>query len=73
MLIDLNRYNQLLENIGIKLSNSCQRASQAINSELLLAKWEIGRDMVPVLAGGVCQICEGFIWSIQFGRHCLPN
>ncbi|RJR08369.1 DUF1016 domain-containing protein [Candidatus Parcubacteria bacterium] len=45
-MMDKDRYNQLLENIGLTLSSRRQKASQAINSELLLAKWEIGRDII---------------------------
>ncbi|MBF0232211.1 MAG: DUF1016 family protein [Desulfamplus sp.] len=42
----MNRYNELIENIGKTLSNSRNKISKVINSELLLTKWEIGRHII---------------------------
>jgi len=42
----INKYEQLLNNIGKTFENSRNKAAQSINNELLLAKWKIGRYIV---------------------------
>jgi len=41
-----NKYNQLLDNIGLSIANARQNAVRAINTELVKANWEIGRHIV---------------------------
>jgi len=42
----LNRYNQLLDSIGVTIEHARQDAIKAINAELVKANWEIGRHIV---------------------------
>ena len=42
----VNKYNQLLDNIGLSIESARQNAVRAINTELVKANWEIGRHIV---------------------------
>ena len=42
----VNKYNQLLDNIGSTLQKARENAVKAINTELVKANWEIGRHIV---------------------------
>ena len=42
----VNKYNQLLDNIGSTLQKARENAIKAINTELVKANWEIGRHIV---------------------------
>ena len=42
----VNKYNQLLDNIGFTLQKARENAIKAINTELVKANWEIGRYIV---------------------------
>lgn len=42
----VNKYNQLLVNIGSTLQKAKENAIKAINTELVKANWEIGRHIV---------------------------
>jgi predicted nuclease of restriction endonuclease-like (RecB) superfamily len=44
--IEIARYSQLLENIGLSLEKGRYKAARAINTELLHTKWEIGKHIV---------------------------
>ncbi len=39
----LNKYDKLLDSIGVTISNARQNAVRAINTELVKSNWEIGR------------------------------
>ena len=39
-------YNQLVDNIGLTLEKGRANAARAINSEILLTKWEIGKHII---------------------------
>lgn len=41
-----NEYNQLVDNIGTTLRKARENAINAINTELVKANWEIGRNIV---------------------------
>ena len=41
-----NKYNQLLNSIGLTIEQGRQNAIKAINTELGKANWEIGRHIV---------------------------
>lgn len=41
-----NDYNQLVDNIGSTLRKARENAIKAINTELVKANWEIGRNIV---------------------------
>ncbi|MGC4101663.1 PDDEXK nuclease domain-containing protein [Ferruginibacter sp.] len=46
MKITQRKYNQLIKNIGITISNARQQAVHAVNISLLKSNWEIGRHIV---------------------------
>lgn len=46
MKITKEKYNQLLDNIGLTIEQARQNAFKAINTELVKANWEIGRHIV---------------------------
>ncbi|MBX3256589.1 MAG: hypothetical protein KF862_20805 [Chitinophagaceae bacterium] len=41
-----NKYNQLLDSIGLTIEQARQNAFKAVNTELVKANWEIGRHIV---------------------------
>ncbi len=46
MNIEIEKYNQLLINIGLSLEKGRLNIAKVINNELLLTKWEIGKHIV---------------------------
>ena len=46
MIPSEKKYNQLLDKIGFSLEQGKQKVSRAINTEILHAKWEIGKHIV---------------------------
>ncbi|MEP7251987.1 MAG: PDDEXK nuclease domain-containing protein, partial [Ginsengibacter sp.] len=46
MKASVNKYNQLLDSIGLTIEQARQNAIKAINTELVKANWEIGRHIV---------------------------
>lgn len=38
-----NKYNKLLDSIGLTIEQARQNAIKAVNTELVKANWEIGR------------------------------
>jgi predicted nuclease of restriction endonuclease-like (RecB) superfamily len=44
--LEIAKYNQLIENIGFSLDKGRRNAINAINTELLLTKWEIGKYII---------------------------
>lgn len=49
---DRLQYSQLIEDIGIALEKGRANAARAINSEILLTKWEIGKHIIEYEQGG---------------------
>lgn len=41
-----NKYNELLDSIGLAIEQARQNAIKAVNTELVSANWEIGRHIV---------------------------
>lgn len=48
----VNKYNELLDNIGSTLQKARENAIKAINTELVKANWEIGRHIVEFEQNG---------------------
>ena len=46
MKLTVNKYNQLLDNIGTTIEQARQNAIKAVNTELVKANWEIGRHII---------------------------
>lgn len=46
MKLTKNKYNELLDNIGLTIEQARQNAFKAVNLELVKANWEIGRHIV---------------------------
>lgn len=46
MKSSVNKYNQLLNSIGLTIEQARQNAIKAVNTELVKANWEIGRHIV---------------------------
>jgi predicted nuclease of restriction endonuclease-like (RecB) superfamily len=46
MKLEIAKYNQLIENIGLSLDKGRRNAMNAINTELLFTKWEIGKYII---------------------------
>ena len=46
MKLSKNKYNQLLDTIGLTIEQARQNAIEAVNTELVKANWEIGRHIV---------------------------
>ena len=46
MKLSKNKYNQLLDSIGLAIEQGRQNAIKAVNTELVKANWEIGRHIV---------------------------
>jgi predicted nuclease of restriction endonuclease-like (RecB) superfamily len=44
--LSVNKYNRLLDNIGLTIELARENAVKAVNSELVKANWEIGRHIV---------------------------
>jgi predicted nuclease of restriction endonuclease-like (RecB) superfamily len=44
--LEITKYNQLIENIGLSLEKGRRNAINAINTELLHTKWEIGKYII---------------------------
>lgn len=42
----IQKYNQLLDSIGLTIEQARQNAIKAVNTELVKANWEIGRHIV---------------------------
>jgi len=47
MKLNKNKYNDLLDNIGQAIETARQNAVKAVNTELVKANWEIGRQCLP--------------------------
>ncbi len=46
MKVRKNKYNELLDNIGLTIEQARQNAIKAVNTELVKANWEIGRHII---------------------------
>ena len=46
MKVQKNKYNELLDSIGLTIEQARQNAIKAVNTELVKANWEIGRHIV---------------------------
>lgn len=46
MKLSKNKYNDLLDNIGLTIGQARENAFKAVNTELVKANWEIGRHIV---------------------------
>ena len=46
MKLSKNKYNQLLDSIGLAIEQGRQNAIKAVNTELVKANWESGRHIV---------------------------
>lgn len=52
MIENSKYYNQLIENIGLSLEKGRNNVAKTINNELLLTKWEIGRQIIEFEQNG---------------------
>ena len=47
MKLSNSKYEQLLDNIGVTIVQARQNAIKFVNTELVKANWEIGRQCLP--------------------------